>query len=308
MFWCFHTLVLCESVCVCVCVCVCVFTFEWGTPFDQVALQICPYGQTGILGLGRSPLVQPLLARGVHPCEPLEQCDMHFGREPGLLPQDHPGSGVVASCFRRASCLYVLRFSGSHPRCAALKEGFIQREQEHQTESSCFRVHTHTHTHNHKTHISPHICTPTPHHTTLTPFAPSSPQHNEHLYLTCMPYAGLCTNNYFRRGCLPHTRRKAIPLKPDVQEAAHLLQCSAWTTQTRYGRLQQLMTLEAPTRQFLALFGSPAPFATNLSSSSSSISFESCKSLSPKTAAFGKGPRKEMREKPSSYYVGPHGC
>ena len=28
---------------------------------------------------------------------PLDQCGMHFRPEPGSLPQDHPGNGVVAS-------------------------------------------------------------------------------------------------------------------------------------------------------------------------------------------------------------------
>ena len=35
-------------------------------------------------------------ARGASPVLPLDQCDMHVRPEPGSLPRDHPGSGVVA--------------------------------------------------------------------------------------------------------------------------------------------------------------------------------------------------------------------
>ena len=82
--------------CVCVCAHVCVCGERWwGAPFDQVPLRIRLQGHTGILGLGRSPLVRALLGQG-RPCVPLDQCNMHSGRQPGLLPHDHPGSGLVA--------------------------------------------------------------------------------------------------------------------------------------------------------------------------------------------------------------------
>ena len=55
------------------------------------------HGHTGVLGSGHSPLVQAHGAgQGCFPVLPLDRCDMHFRPDPGALPQDHPGSGVVA--------------------------------------------------------------------------------------------------------------------------------------------------------------------------------------------------------------------
>ena len=55
-------------------------------------------GHTAILGSGHSPpIIAGLRCRPRYiPVLPLNQCDMHFRPEPDSLPQDHPGSGVVA--------------------------------------------------------------------------------------------------------------------------------------------------------------------------------------------------------------------
>ena len=63
--------------------------------FFQVS-RLSLYDHTGVLGSGRSPLEAHGAGQGCVPVLPLDQCDMHFGPEPGSLPQDHPGSGVVA--------------------------------------------------------------------------------------------------------------------------------------------------------------------------------------------------------------------
>ena len=64
--------------------------------FYQVS-RLSLYGHTGVLGSGRSPLVQAFGAgQGCVPVLPLDQCDMHSRPDPGSLPQDHPGSGLVA--------------------------------------------------------------------------------------------------------------------------------------------------------------------------------------------------------------------
>ena len=75
--------------------CVCVCARMGFHHFHQVS-RLSLYGHTGVLGSGCSPLVRPTVqARGVTVL-PLDQCDMHFRPGPDLLPQDHPGSGVVA--------------------------------------------------------------------------------------------------------------------------------------------------------------------------------------------------------------------
>ena len=70
----------CVYVCVCVCLCqgFTIFTRRFGT------------GQGCVTVL------------------PLDQCDMHSRPEPGFLPQDHPGSGVVALWL--PPCVYVSQF------------------------------------------------------------------------------------------------------------------------------------------------------------------------------------------------------
>ena len=57
-----------------------------------------PYGHTGVLGSGRFPIIAgPRCRPGVlRPCVAPRPVRYALGPEPGSLPQDHPGSGVVA--------------------------------------------------------------------------------------------------------------------------------------------------------------------------------------------------------------------
>ena len=83
------------TVCVCVCVCACgygYYRFYQVFPVGPVWPHWRP--RVGSLPHHSRPTVQ---ARGVRvPVLPLDQCVMHLRPEPGLLRQDHPGSGVVA--------------------------------------------------------------------------------------------------------------------------------------------------------------------------------------------------------------------
>ena len=80
------------SVCVCVYVCMCVWG---GGVFTGLPVEpVWPHWRlrVGSLLIGEAHGA----GQGCVPVLPLDQCDMHFGPEPGSLPQDHPGSGVVA--------------------------------------------------------------------------------------------------------------------------------------------------------------------------------------------------------------------
>ena len=72
-----------QRVCVCVCVGgVAIFTRSPGLARMAWRPRVgsLPSKQAHCTGSGCVPVV------------PLDQCDMHFGPEPGSLPQDHPGS------------------------------------------------------------------------------------------------------------------------------------------------------------------------------------------------------------------------
>ena len=76
------------------------------------------YGHTGVLGSGRSPFGEAHGAgQGCFPVLPLDQCDMHFRPEPGALPQDHLGSGVVAPYLPLGQLHGISLTSPSSPCC-----------------------------------------------------------------------------------------------------------------------------------------------------------------------------------------------
>ena len=83
-----------QSVCVCVCVCVC----DAGSSIFTRSAWLDPYGHTGVLGSGRFPIIAgPRRRPGVlRLCVAPQPVRYALGPEPGSLPQDHPGSGVVA--------------------------------------------------------------------------------------------------------------------------------------------------------------------------------------------------------------------
>ena len=83
-------LALCVCVCVCMCVCAAVSPVLPGLPVEPVRPHRRP--RVGPLPIGEAHGA----GQGCVPVLPLDQCDMHFRPDPGSLPQDHPGSGVVA--------------------------------------------------------------------------------------------------------------------------------------------------------------------------------------------------------------------
>ena len=88
---------VCARARVCVCVSVCVFVRGGGYYHFSKVSPFSLYGHTGVLGLGRSPLEQAFsTGQGCIPVLPLDQHNLHSRPDPGSLPQDHPGSGVVA--------------------------------------------------------------------------------------------------------------------------------------------------------------------------------------------------------------------
>ena len=84
-----------RPVCVCVCVCVCAI-YKWYYRFYQFFLVglVWPHWRPRV---GSLPIIAGLRCRpGVHPCIAPRPVRYALGPEPGSLPQDHPGSGVVA--------------------------------------------------------------------------------------------------------------------------------------------------------------------------------------------------------------------
>ena len=57
--------------------------------------------------------------QGCVPVLPLDQCNVHFRPDPGALPQDHPGSGVVAPWLPRGQPHSSSSTSPSSPCCSA---------------------------------------------------------------------------------------------------------------------------------------------------------------------------------------------
>ena len=76
------------------------------------------YAHTGVLRSGRSPIGEAHGAgQGCVPVLPLDQCDMHSRPDPGSLPQDHPGSGVVALLLPPGQLHGISSASPSLPCC-----------------------------------------------------------------------------------------------------------------------------------------------------------------------------------------------
>ena len=91
----------------------------WFHHFYQVS-RLSLYGHTGVLGSGRSPLVigeAHGAGQGCVPVLPLDQCYMHCRPEPGSLPQDHPGSAVVAPSLPLGQLHGISYTSPSLPSC-----------------------------------------------------------------------------------------------------------------------------------------------------------------------------------------------
>ena len=87
---------VCLFVCVCVCVCVCVRVRGGGGRFYQV-FTVGPVWPHWRPRVGSLPIIAGLRCRpGVHPCIAPQPVLYALRPEPGSLPQDHPGSGVVA--------------------------------------------------------------------------------------------------------------------------------------------------------------------------------------------------------------------
>ena len=107
---------MCVCVCVCACVCACVlgfYRFYQVFPIGPVWPHWLP--RVGSLPHHSRPTVQ---ARGICvPVLPLDQCDVHFRPEPGSLPQDHPGSGVVALWLPPGQLHGISSTSPSSPCC-----------------------------------------------------------------------------------------------------------------------------------------------------------------------------------------------
>ena len=100
----------CVSVFVCVCVCVCVcLCLGLGASFDQVVLQTHLYGRTGILGLGRTPLVLALLGQACVHLSPSTSALMHLGRDLAFCPRTTLEVGWWLLGFHRASSTVLVQ-------------------------------------------------------------------------------------------------------------------------------------------------------------------------------------------------------
>ena len=114
----YDTSPLYSKVCVYVCVCGVGGGGVGCTVFSRSS-RLDPYGHTGVLGSGRFSIIAgPRCRPGVlRPCVAPRPACYALGPEPGSLPQDHPGSGVVAPWLPPGQLHGISSTSPSSPCC-----------------------------------------------------------------------------------------------------------------------------------------------------------------------------------------------